>query len=143
MKTITIISVALIIAGALVMFKMTSVWMLIVSLVLMGAGIFLFISYLMGDRQSKGDFTMSAKGGIHAYTQAEINTLRSDLALVKDVDEKVGLISRSTITECALAAQDMLNDDLDNETRFANAHLLVERNLLSEAEISQFKKEIE
>lgn len=123
------------------MFKMTTVWMLVLSLVLMGAGIFLFIAYMLGDRQSKGDFTMTGSGGIHAYTQAEINTLRGDLALVKDVDEKIGLISRSTITECALAAQDMLNDDLDDQTRYANAHLLAERKLVTDDEIQQFKNE--
>lgn len=141
MKTVSIISLILMIAGALLMFFIRTVLMLVIGLVLILAGILLVICYILGDRQSKGqDFSAGSKTGIHAYTQAEINTLRNDLALVKDIDEKVTLIAHSSITECALAAQDMQNDDLDDDERYRNSHLLVDRHLISNDELNQFRK---
>jgi hypothetical protein len=122
------------------MFAMAKIfWMMIIAIVLVLLGIGLLLSYILGDRKEKGFINTEGKTALHTNTQFQIDALRNDLRLVHDIEEKVTLISHSNFTECALAAQDMLNEDLPYAERYRNAHLLVDRRLISQDELNQFK----
>jgi hypothetical protein len=139
MKTITIISLILIICGCL-MFAMAKIfWMIILAVVLILLGLGLLFSYILGDRKEKGFINTEGKTALHTNTQFQVDALRNDLRLVNGIEEKIQLISRCNFTECALAAQDMLNEDLPYAERYRNAHLLVDRRLISQDELNQFK----
>lgn len=141
MKTITIISLILIITGCLMFAVSKFFWMTIMAIILILLGVGLLLSYILGDRKEKGFITAEGKTALHTNTQFQIDVLRNDLRLVNDLDEKIQLISRSNYTECALAAQDMLNEDLPYGERYRNSHLLVDRHLITQDELNKYKSD--
>lgn len=143
MKTIITICVALMIAGFLIIALAGALWMAIAGVILILLGIFLLFSYILGDRSQKG---LSGINGItkptriHTNTESELDLLRQDIRLVHDPIEKVKLISRCHVSDCAMAAQDMLNEDLEDQERYRNSHLLIDRHIMNQKEIEAFKK---
>ena len=145
MKTIITLTVSLMVAGFLLIAFVSAFWMDIIGVILIIAGIFLLFSYILGDRASNGlsrinGVTKAPK--IHTNTAAELDLLRQDIRMVTDVQEKIQLISRCHISDCAMAAQDMLNEDLEEEERYRNAHLLIDRGIMTRQDIQNFKKQM-